>query len=98
MTHITVSCADGAWRFRARGHAAGAPAVCAGVSALLEALAGWLRNGPAGVTCRRCVLAYGEADIVFSGGPEAAAAADLTALGLARIAKAAPGAAAFTVQ
>lgn len=97
MTHITVAHAAGRWRVRAEGHASGSPEACAGVSALLYALAGWLANAPEGVR-RECVsLAPGAAELVFSGGPAAAAAAELVAVGLAQIAKAVPEAVAADI-
>lgn len=93
MTRITVERrAAGVWRIAAAGHASGAPEACAGVSALLYALAGWLANAPAGVHAQRVALAPGEAELVFSGDAAADAAGELIAIGLAQIASAAPAA------
>ena len=93
MTRITVERrAGGRWRFRAEGHATGSPEGCAAVSALLFALAGWLRNAPAALRAERVRLAPGAAELVFSGGASADAAGELAAVGLAQIAKAVPGA------
>ena len=87
MTRIEIAGGAGRWRFAAAGHATGAPEACSGVSALLFALAGWLRGGPPGVGVETVFLAPGEAELAFSGGDAAAAAAELTAVGLAQIAK-----------
>ena len=92
MTHITIERGAGRWRFAADGHAAGAPEACAGVSALLYALAAWLRDDPAGVRTEDVCLAPGEAEIAFAGGLAAETAADLTAAGLKQIAGRYPGA------
>ena len=92
MTRISVEHAGGRWRFAAAGHATGAPEACAGVSALLYALAGWLENAPAGTAREVCALSPGRAEIVFAGDERADAAAALTAIGLAQIARRYPAA------
>ena len=73
----------------AYGHAVGSPAACAGVSALLCALCGYLqRDG--GTTLHRCRLESGNALLEFSGGEKATAAFELTAFGLRQIAEGYP--------
>ena len=93
MTRIRIRRDGGRWRFSAEGHATGAPEACSGVSALLFALAGWLRNAPPGVAPGEISLAPGRAVIAFSGGAQAAAAAALTEIGLRQIAARSPAAA-----
>lgn len=44
MTTITIRRSGRAYRLAARGHAVGNPAVCAGVSGIVCALAGYLKN------------------------------------------------------
>ena len=92
MTRVTIEHSDGRWRIAARGHATGAPEACAGVSALLYALAGWLKNAPETARRARCRLAPGDAELRFPGSPAADAAAALCAIGLAQIAKRCPAA------
>ena len=87
MTHITITGGAGRWRFAAEGHATGAPEACAGVSALLYALAGWLRSGPPGVRAGEVELTPGRARVAFSGGAQAEAAAALVEVGLRQIAR-----------
>ena len=98
MTRIRIRRDGGRWRFSAEGHATGAPEACSGVSALLFALAGWLRNAPPGVAPGEISLAPGRAVIAFSGGAQAAAAAALVATGLRQIARKYPQAVAVTVD
>ena len=88
MTRVLARYGRGGYRIRCEGHAT-TPEACAAVSALLQALAGWLANTdlPGGVS-----LGPGRALIAFPDGPGAAAAMDLTVIGLLQIAKAAPDA------
>lgn len=95
MTSITITAGAGRWRFEASGHATGSPEACSAVSALLYALAGWLRNAPPGVRPGRTYLAPAAADIAFSdagSGGAAEAVADCIAVGLLQVASAEPGA------
>lgn len=61
MTRITARTEDGACCLESTGHAAGSPAVCAGISALLYALAGWLLNRPEGLAGDSILLEDGHA-------------------------------------
>jgi len=72
-------------RVSACGHAVGSPAACAGVSALLCALCGYLRQDT-GTKLHRFRLESGDALLEFSGGERAAAAFELTTIGLRQIA------------
>ncbi len=66
-----------------RGHATGSPAVCAAASALVCALAGWLRSARAdGLELK---LQPGDARIVCRGGAEEEVAFGLVLLGLAQL-------------
>ncbi len=90
MTTITFSRPGaGRWRVRAEGHATGSEAVCAAVSALVYALAGYLmnleRHGSAQVHTRR--LDSADAEIEAGGGEAVRAAFELTCVGLRQIAE-----------
>lgn len=66
-----------------RGHATGSPAVCAGASAIVYALAGWLKNaGAEGLELR---LRPGDARIVCRGGPVTDTAFHIALTGLAQL-------------
>lgn len=66
-----------------RGHATGSEEVCAGVSAIVYALAGWAENyAEADV---RTELESGDALVTFRGGSEAEAAFDMAVIGLQQI-------------
>ena len=90
MTHVTVESGSGRYAITAEGHASGSPEACAGVSAILCALAGWLENAPAGVGVEKITTEPGRAALRFSGGAAAETAAELAEIGLRRIALAAP--------
>jgi len=73
------------------GHATGYPAVCAGASALLYALAGWVRNREepdAGAV----VLEDGHGVVTLRDGPEAWAVLEAVVIGLLQIQLAEPAA------
>ena len=90
MTVITITSGGGRYELTAEGHASGSPEACAGVSAILCALAGWLENAPAGVGVEKITTEPGRAALRFSGGAAAETAAELAEIGLRRIALAAP--------
>ena len=89
MTQIVLQKEGPHMRVSASGHAVGSPAACAGVSAILFALYGFLLED-GGTTIRSCRLESGEALIDFSGGSSAEAAFHMTAVGLRQIARAYP--------
>lgn len=70
----------------ANGHATGHPEVCAAISGILYALAGYVRNATDGST-----IAYdermesGSVHLHFCGGPGAAGAFDMAVIGLKQI-------------
>ncbi len=85
MTLIRLEKQGRRMRVSACGHAVGSPAACAGVSALLCALCGYLRQEET-AKLHRCRLESGDALLEFSGGERASAAFELTAVGLRQIA------------
>ena len=98
MTEIKIDRGGGRYQLYAKGHACGSPEACSGVSALLYALAGWLLWKPRDVETESCGIAQGIADLRFSGGTAAAAAADCVTVGLLQIARAYPDAVRVTVR
>lgn len=66
-----------------KGHATGSEEVCAGVSAIIYALAGWAENFATEDV--KIELESGDALIVFRGGTEAEAAFDMAVIGLKQI-------------
>ncbi len=87
MTKIQLAQAGGRYRLTARGHATGSEKVCAGISAIVYALAGWLANaektGAAYVESLR--LDSADVEIIFSGGSEAEAVFLMAEVGLLQI-------------
>lgn len=86
MTEVVVSSnARGEYRISAKGHASGEdPAPCAGITAILGALAGYLENSGKfmkGISR----LDPGDAYIYFVGGIEAAAVFEMAVIGLLQI-------------
>ena len=85
MTRVRLQRQGERMLISAAGHAVGSAAACAGVSALLYALCGFLQRD-AKTELHRCELGSGKALVEFSGGERAAAAFELTATGLRLIA------------
>ncbi len=71
------------------GHAAGSPEACAGVSAIVYALAGYLENARRGglVKVKEMRLDSGDARLEWLGQPKTRAAFDMAVVGLAQIAE-----------
>lgn len=92
MTKISLGQGDGRYFLEFRGHAAGSERVCAGVSAIVYALAGWLVNAEdAGlVRVHRLELHSGEAELMFSGGAEVETAFQVAEIGLRQLAESFP--------
>ncbi len=89
MTRVLLQKQGDRMLVSASGHAVGSSAACAGVSALLCALCGYLqREGETAL--HRCELESGRALLDFSGGERAKAAFEMTALGLRQIAEGYP--------
>ena len=72
------------------GHAGyaekGADIVCAGVSALVQALIGWIENNPCEIECISIDENVGEVIVSCSGGEDVSAVFCMTAIGLVQIA------------
>lgn len=66
-----------------KGHATGSEAVCAGVSAIVYALAGWAEQYAEREV--KVELDSGEGLVTFRGGSEAEAAFDMAVIGLRQI-------------
>ena len=89
MTKVTVSSDNGRYYIRAEGHATGSPTVCAAVSGIIYALAGYLSNNSEAVVSEVKINdAY--AEIEFFGSDEAEAVYLMTVIGLMQIAEAHP--------
>lgn len=89
MTKVTVSGENGRYYIRAEGHATGSPTVCAAISGIIYALAGYLaNNSEAIVSDVKINDAY--ASFEFCGSDEAEAVYLMTVIGLMQIAEAHP--------
>ena len=86
MTHIRARYGRSGYSVTSVGHA-GTSKTCAAVSAIIQALAGWVHNQRSGGIS----LNKGEAMIAFPEMPGAEAVMDMTVIGLLQIEKAAPG-------
>lgn len=74
----------------AKGHATGSPEVCAAVSGLLYALAGYVKNKKKSLYASEWSIDSGDVFILFRGGENAKAVYDMTVIGLLQIAKSHP--------
>lgn len=91
MTHIYAEEHRGRYLLSAKGHAEGEdPKVCAGISAILYALAGLLDNTPE-IQTQQAELKSGDAIFRFSGGLHAQTAYRMALIGLMQIAESYPG-------
>lgn len=89
MTKVYCDKYAGRYKVRARGHAEGSPEVCAAVSGLLYALAGYLENQK-GITTIGRRLDSGDVSLTFDGGIRAEAVYNMTLIGLMQIEKSHP--------
>lgn len=86
MTRVYAERDGNRYTICANGHATGSPEVCAAISGLLYALAGYVRNASDGST-----LAYderlesGNVQLHFRGGEGAGGAFDMAVIGLKQI-------------
>lgn len=85
MTHVIIRYGREGYSLTATGHA-GTEKECVAVSAVIQALAGWVHTQHSGVLS----LGKGEAKIAFPKMPGALTAMDLTAIGLQQIEAKAP--------
>ena len=85
MTHVVIRYGRDGYTLTATGHA-GTEKECIAVSAVIQALAGWVHNQHSGVLS----LEKGEARIAFPKMPGAVTAMELTLIGLLQIEATAP--------
>lgn len=71
----------------AQGHATGNEKVCAGVSAILYSLAGWIVNNEQALVYHTQKLKSGDAALEWWGGIEAKTAFDMAVIGMLQIEK-----------
>ncbi len=94
MTTILARRSSGGFRcaIRASGHATGSEKACAAVSAILYALAGYLKNAEADrrLPVVEIRLESGDAVLDFWADEEAKGAFEMAVIGLAQVAKAEP--------
>ncbi len=88
MTRISFYEKNGHFGVKASGHASGNPSVCAAISGIMYALAGYLQNAECAM--QRVKLNAADAEIEFSGGEAEAAVYLMTVIGLMQIAKSYP--------
>ena len=86
MTEIEIERDGKEWALYAKGHASGSQDACSGISTLLFALAGWLKNTSSDVDDACAMISSGESVIAFSGGAAAFAVAECVTVGLLQIA------------
>lgn len=94
MIRATYRAEEDTHSLAVNGHAGyakkGADIVCAGVSALVQALIGWIENNPCEIECISLDDNIGEVLIVCGGGEDVAAVFYMTAIGLEQIANTYP--------
>ena len=92
MTKVYARQKGSRYYLSANGHATGSEPVCAGVSALLYALAGYLTNAKEDgtVAINEWLIEDGNVLFFYDGGRETQAAYDLTIIGLQQIAQSYP--------
>lgn len=78
------------YKVRAKGHAEGSPEVCAAVSGLLYALAGYLENGDGMMNIITRRMESGNVSLDFEGGIRAEAVYNMALIGLLQIEKSHP--------
>lgn len=74
----------------AKGHATGSQEVCAAVSSLLYALAGYVKNEKKSLSSAEWSIDSGDVFVLFRGGEKARAVFDMTVIGLLQIEKSHP--------
>ena len=92
MTKVCFKRDGNRYEVRATGHATGSDAVCAAVSAIMYALAGWLINADDGGKAYDVLIdmSSGRAKLGWRGGAEADAVYNMVVIGLAQIAQSYP--------
>lgn len=90
MVTVSSYSRDSEFELILKGHATGSPEVCAGLSAIVYALAGWIENNREHIhaTPQTVVdLRPGDTCIFFHGDHVAAAAYQMAEIGIAQLAK-----------
>ena len=90
MTKVYARKHGGSYLVQAKGHATGSVEVCAAVSGLLYALAGFLQNRPESVRDVHIKLESADAELRFRGKDAADAVFLQTVIGLAQLEAAEP--------
>ncbi len=85
MTRATAKKDGDRYKLLIRNHATGSPEVCAAVSGIAFALAGYLENARDVLTELDYTLSEANADFRFSGGKEAETAWNMAVIGLKQI-------------
>ena len=84
MTKVLAKNGNGRYYIKADGHATGSPIVCAAISGIIYALAGYLGNSES-IRCEEIKLSDGSAELEFYGGDDAEAVYMMTVIGLMQI-------------
>lgn len=89
MTRVYADMIPGAYLLRAEGHATGSTEVCAAVSGLLYALAGYLENAAeeGSVTCLRRRMESADVFLHYTGDQRAEAVFAMAVIGLKQLEK-----------
>lgn len=87
MTKVTLECRGSTRRLTCSGHATGSVQVCAAVTALAMALAGWTHNAQ-GVEVVKERLCTADVELEYIAGAENEAAFDLVTVGFLQLAAA----------
>ena len=87
MTLVKCEKLKDMYTVRAKGHATGSQEVCAAVSGILYALAGYVENNRHGLIYQRWSMDSGDVDVTFRGGERAEAVYQMTLIGLLQIEK-----------
>lgn len=94
MIRARYNVENGSHTLTVRGHAGydeyGRDIVCAGVSAIVQALMGWIENNPCCAECVSTDETSGEMIIACCGGEDVEAVFNMTVIGLEQIAEAYP--------
>lgn len=88
MIQVQVAAVQDGLQLTAKDHATGAPLVCAGASAIVWALAGWLKNHPPAQAVM--LLRAGDAFLQCARTEETQVAFELATLGLEQLEKTYP--------
>ena len=88
MTNVYLEADGSRYTIVCKGHASPSPEVCAGISVLVQSIAGWTHNSDAKIITEK--LEDGDAVLRFSGGAECRAVFDLAVVGFSQLASSFP--------